>query len=115
MMRRLLAILLVAGLLSGCAAMKGIFTEPTGQITMERQEFIDAWALVQVLGEDFFALADAACADRTWPADRCRKLPEAKRQAAAIVVGVRAKLAVPESRVDWGTVMKFLGVLTSLR
>jgi len=106
---------LMIGLISGCAAMKGVFTEPTGQITMERQEFVDAWALVQVLGEDFFALADAACADRTWSAERCRKLPEAKRQAAAIVVGVRAKLAVPESRIDWGTVMKFLGVLTSLR
>jgi len=37
---------------SGCAAVKGYFTEPTGVITIERQDFLDTWALVTVLAEE---------------------------------------------------------------
>src|SRR3990167_8836331 len=47
---------------NGCAAVKGYFTEPTGVITIERQDFLDTWALVTVLAEDFFRGAGRACA-----------------------------------------------------
>ena len=100
---------------SGCAAVKGYFTEPTGVITIERQDFLDTWALVTVLAEDFFMEADRACAAGAWPAVTCAKLPEAKAQAKALAVAVRAKIAVPESRFDWGAVKELLGILVSLR
>ena len=100
---------------SGCAAMKGYFTEPTGVITIERQDFLDTWALVTVLAEDFFTEADRSCAAGAWPAVTCAKVPGAKVQAKALAVAVRAKLAVPESRFDWGAVKELLGILVSLR
>ena len=100
---------------SGCAAVKGYFTEPTGVITIERQDFLDTWALVTVLAEDFFTEADRSCAAGAWPAVTCAKLPEAKAQAKALAVAVRAKIAVPESRFDWGAVKELLGILVSLR
>jgi len=113
--RRLIVWVAVAWALTGCAAIKGLFTEPTGLITIERQDFLDTWALVSVLAEDFFTEADRACAAGAWPATTCANLPKAKTQAKAIAVAVRAKIAVPESRLDWGAIKDFLGVLVSLR
>ena len=106
--------------LSGCALFKSAFTEPTGVITIERQEFIDTFALVSVLTEDFFKEADRACAhsgttQRAWPAATCANVPTAKAKAKALGVAIRAKIAVPESRIDWGAVKELLGVLVSLR
>jgi hypothetical protein len=113
-MRTLLLALVLLSLV-GCAAVKSIFTEPTGVITIERQDFLDTWALVTVLAEDFFAEADRACAAGSWPPVTCAKLPGAKVQAKALAVAVRAKIAVPESRFDWGAVKELLGILVSLR
>ncbi|MDP3703752.1 MAG: hypothetical protein U1C74_15925 [Phenylobacterium sp.] len=110
------ALLLILSItLPGCAAVKGYFTEPTGVITIERQDFLDTWALVTVLAEDFFTEADRACAAGAWPAVTCAKVPGAKTQAKALAVAVRAKIAVPESRFDWGAVKELLGILVSLR
>lgn len=115
-MQRIVVVIVVVGLASsGCAAVRGIFTEPTGLITIERQDFLDTWALVMVLAEDFFAEADRACTAGAWPPITCAKLPGAKGQAKAIAIAVRAKIAVPESRLDWGAIKDFLGVLVSLR
>ena len=108
-------LLVVTFAIGGCAAVKGYFTEPTGVITIERQDFLDTWALMTVLAEDFFMEADRACAAGAWPAVTCAKLPGAKAQAQALAVAVRAKLAVPESRFDWGAVKELLGILVSLR
>jgi hypothetical protein len=107
--------LAAATALGGCALLKEAFTEPTGVITIERQDFIDTWALVTVLADDLFLEADRACAARAWPVVTCDKLPAAKAQAKAVGVAVRAKIAVPESRIDWGAVKELLGVLVSLR
>ena len=104
-----------ASALGGCALLKSAFTEPTGVITIERQDFIDTFALLSVLTEDFFVEADRACAVNAWPAATCAKLPAAKDTAAALGVAVRAKIAVPESRIDWDAVKELLGVLVSLR
>jgi len=114
-MQPLVLLLIVAFALGGCAPMKGYFTEPTGVITIERQDFLDTWALVTVLAEDFFTEADRACAAGAWPPVTCAKLPGAKAQAKALAVAVRAKIAVPESRFDWGAVKELLGILVSLR
>ena len=114
-MKRLALAVALMLTVSGCAAVKGYFTEPTGVITIERQDFLDTWALVTVLAEDFFTEADRACAAGAWPALTCAKVPWAKTQAQALAVAVRAKLAVPESRFDWGAVKELLGILVSLR
>ncbi len=113
MTRILLLVLLSLSL--GCSSIKGMFTESTGTVTIERQDFLDTWGLVTVMAEDFFAEADRACAAGAWPAVTCAKLPGAKVQAKAIAVAVRAKIAVPESRLDWGAIKGLLGVLVSLR
>lgn len=44
-------ILVVAALATapGCAAVHSVFTNPTGQITISRQEFINTYAVVKVL------------------------------------------------------------------
>ena len=107
-------ILVVTLAVSGCASLKAMFTEPTGVITIPRQDFVDTWALVTVLAQDFFAEADRACAAGAWPPVTCAKLPGAKAQAKALAVAVRAKIAVPESRVDWAAIKELLGVLVSL-
>ena len=107
--------LFVVSTFPGCALFKQAFTEPTGVITIERQDFIDTWALVTVLAEDFFAEADRACAAKAWPAASCANVPAAKTKAKALAVAVRAKIAVPESRIDWDAVKELLGVLVSLR
>ena len=114
-MKRLALAVALMLTVSGCAAVKGYFTEPTGVITIERQDFLDTWALVTVLAEDFFTEADRACAAGAWPAVTCAKVPGAKAQAKALAVAVRAKIAVPESRFDWGAVKELLGILVSLR
>ena len=95
----------------GCETSKRLFTEPTGLITIERQAFIDTWAMVTVLAEDYFADAEATCAAR----QTCARVTEAKARAAHIAVNVRAKIAVPESRLDWAAVKDFIGILVSLR
>ena len=114
-MKRLALAVALMLTVSGCAAVKGYFTEPTGVITIERQDFLDTWALVTVLAEDFFTEAGRACAAGAWPAVTCAKVPGAKAQAKALAVAVRAKIAVPESRFDWGAVKELLGILVSLR
>ena len=130
-MRRAARLFFLAGLvaataLPGCALLKGAFTEPTGVITIERQDFIDTFAVVSVLTEDFFKEADRACEvrlyvpggareARAWPDATCANVPAAKAKAKALGVAIRAKIAVPESRIDWGAVKELLGVLVSLR
>lgn len=119
-MRRELFLPVLVGLVAviatvGCALLKGAFTEPTGVITIERQDFIDTFAIVSVLTEDFFKEADRACAAKAWPAATCANIPTAKAKAKALGVAIRAKIAVPEARIDWGAVKELLGVLVSLR
>ena len=119
-MRRAARLFFLAGLvaataLPGCALLKGAFTEPTGVITIERQDFIDTFATISVLTEDFFKEADRACAAKAWPDATCVNVPAAKAKAKSLGIVIRAKIAVPESRIDWGAVKELLGVLVSLR
>jgi len=87
-------------LLGGCA----FFTKPTGLITIERQQFINTWAVVKVLYARLRERFDG-------PAE---ELALVDRQARALAVQIDAKIAVPESEIDWAVVKEFLSVLVGL-
>jgi len=104
MMRRLLAGILVVGLLSGCA----IFSKPSETTTIERQQAINAWARAKVLYGRAVVLAERACATGQWSPAECTKAAQLHEQAKRLGSEVEAKLATPESEVDWSRVMKLL-------
>ena len=105
MMRRLLAGVLVIGLLgSGCA----IFTKPSETTTIERQAAINAWARAKILYGRAVVLAERACATGQWPPAECTKAVRLHEQAKRLGAEVEAKLATPEAEVDWSRVMKLL-------
>ena len=103
-MRRLLAGVLVIGMLSGC----GVFTRPSEVTTIERQAAINAWARAKVLYGRAVTLAERACATGQWSPEECRKAAQIHEQAKRLGAEVEAKLATPESEVDWRRVMKLL-------
>lgn len=113
---RVLALLLAAVLLAGCA----LFTKPTGNITIERQEFINAWAVTKVLYQRLRTQAERYC--RTRPPEEalrldglnCGELADIDRKAKVIAIQVDAKIAVPESELDYETIKELLGILVGL-
>ena len=104
MRRRLFAAMLMVGLLSGC----GVFTKPTDTTTIERQQAINAWARAKILYGRAVALAERACASGQWSPAECEKAAQLHQQAKKLGAEVEAKLATPESEVDWSRVMKLL-------
>ena len=104
-MKRLVAGLMLAAVLgSGCA----IFTKPTNTITVERQDFINAWARAKVIYGKAFRLASRACAQGAWPEDECRKAAALHEQAKRVALEIEAKIATPESELDWKVILKVL-------
>jgi len=103
-MRRLLAGVLVVGLLSGCA----IFTKPSAVTTIERQQAINAWARAKVLYARAITLVERACATGQWPPAECAKAAQLHEQAKRLGAEVEAKLATPEAEIQWDRVMKLL-------
>ena len=91
--------------LTGCS----IFTTPTGRITLERQQLVNTWAKAKVLYGHAYALAAEACRAGEWPIDRCASLGDLDQQARRLALEVDAKLAVPESEINWAVVEKLLG------
>lgn len=106
-MRRLLSTLILATVLAttpGCALVHSVFTNPTGRITIDRQEFINTYAVVKVLYQRMRANFKGSP----------QELLEIDREARALSVQIEAKIAVPESEIDWAVVAKLLGALISL-
>jgi len=103
-MKRILLILSLSLLVSGCS----VFTKPTNTVTLERQEFINAWARAKVLYVKAVSIAQAACENKQWSATDCLKAAQLHEQAKQIGSEVEAKLATPESEIDGSRVMKLL-------
>lgn len=104
-------------LLAGCGTVHQAFTEPTGKVTLDRQELIDAYATVRVLYGRLRAAGEAHCLGRPTTEERgaCfTQLHDLDARAKVLNVQIEAKIAVPESRMDWGAVMGLLKVVVSL-
>jgi len=100
--------------LSGCTVAKEFFTDPTGRITIERQEFIDFYATTRVLYRRLYEHLDDLCAKGEAPERTCQRLPLLHEQVRELDIRIQAKIEVPESRIDWANVAKLLGALISL-
>ena len=90
-------------------------TKETGRLTIERQEFVDTWASVQVLFDGYVEqnkklCAQVACRD----AVRCALLPDVEAQGKVIKMTVEAKLRNPEATIDWQNVAKILGLIAKM-
>lgn len=103
-LHRLAAAALLALLLSGCA----VFTKPTGQITIERQEFVNAWAMAKAIYLRHIEYLAQGCRQGAIPEAKCAALEKSHEAAKRLALEVDAKLAVPESEINWAAVMKML-------
>lgn len=103
-------------LLAGCTTTREVFTNPTGNITIERQQFVNTFATVKVLWKRLRANAELACASA--PAGEVgpcfAKLREIDDQAKALSIQIEAKILVPESEIDWEVVKDLLGMIVGL-
>jgi hypothetical protein len=114
----LLRLLLAAAILltMGCGTTKAAFTNPTGNITIPRQEFINTYALVKVMWKSLRENAELACASA--PAGEVSpcfaRLRDIDGQAKALSFQIEAKIAVPESEIDWAVVMGLLKAVIGL-
>lgn len=106
--------LALVGSLSGCTIAKEFMTEPTGRVTIDRQEFIDFYATTKVLYRRMYEHVDALCAKGEAPERTCQRLPILHEEIRALDVRIQAKIEVPESRIDWNNVAKLLGVLIGM-
>jgi hypothetical protein len=118
--------------LSGCTIAKEFATDPTGKITIDRQEFINTYAVITVLYEGWYQFLDAACTagefpERLMPSPDalsrreklryerlCQRLPSVHEEVRALDVKIKAKIKIPESEIDWATIEKVLGALIGL-
>lgn len=100
--------------LAGCATAHDAFTNPTGVITVPRQDFIDTYARARELYRVIYAHAQHACQTNVFTAAKCAQVAELHEQAKAIDFEVRAKLAVPETELDWAMIEKVLGFAVKL-
>lgn len=111
-MRRLAALLLaVAIAVSGCAGTRALFTNPTGLITIERQEFVNTYAIVKVLYRRMYVQAQRACERGEM---NCEEVALLDRTARQLAVRIDAKIETPESEIDWAVVKDMLGILVGL-
>ena len=108
MRRTALALALLV--LVGC----GIFTKPAETISVERQQFLNAYARAQVLYANVAERMTRLCVAGRIEREECARMAAVHEQAKALDAEIRAKLAVPESEVDWVRVMKLLELALSL-
>lgn len=117
-MRTIIIASLAAGLLvlAGCSTAKSAFTNPTGNITIPRQEFLNSFALIKVLWKDIRHNAELACVrgPEEQVASCLTQLRAIDAKAKAINYSIEAKIAVPESEIDWAVVMELLKAIVSL-
>lgn len=95
----------------GCALVSDAFTNPTGNITIPRQEFINTYATVKVLYLRMRAHAETLCRKGELDCDELLKLDQ---DIKAVAIQIEKKIAVPEAEIDWAMVEKLLGALISL-
>ena len=114
---RLIFVLLLALLVPGCAeapqtvigaTVKDAFTNPTGKITFERQQFIDTYARARQLYITIRDRAAEACRAGQLPGGKCAELAEIAREAKLIDFEIQAKIGVPETQLDWDMIEKVL-------
>lgn len=97
-------ICIVALALAGC----GVFTRPTGVITIPRQDFINAYGLAKAIYLRHAAQIADQCRVGALPIDYCARAKAAGQEAARLDLEVEAKLLTPEKEVNWAAVMKML-------
>ena len=119
-MRKVVIASLAAGLLLvGCGGKnlaKDVFTNPTGHITIPRQDFINSYALIKVLWKDIRHNSELACVrgPEEQVAACLTRLREIDAQAKQLAYQIEAKVAVPESEIDWAVVMGLLKAIVGL-
>ena len=105
-----LVLLLALVLTPACA----FFTRPAETVTVERQQFLNAYGRAQVLYAAVAQRMTAFCAEGRIDRQECARMAVVHEQAKALDAEIRAKLAVPESEVDWVRVMKLLELALDL-
>jgi hypothetical protein len=112
--KKLVAIVL-ALTLAGCAGTAPnvpFLTKQTGKITIDRQEFIDNWSMIQVLWDFFMRTVDKTCAvPAVTDIERCSLVPEIKARGKVFYAGVEAKIRNPERQIDQANVVALLSLL----
>lgn len=102
---RYISLFLIAGLLlAGCS----VFTRPASTISVERQKFVNAYARARVLYATVAERMTQFCAQGRIEREECARMASVHEQAKALDAEIQAKLAVPESEVDWNLVMRLL-------
>lgn len=109
----------LALILPGCGGKnlaKDVFTNPTGNITIPRQDFVNSYALVKVLWKDIRHNAELTCVrgPEEQMAPCLIRLREIDAQAKQLAYNIDAKIATPESEIDWAVVMGLLKAIVSL-
>lgn len=107
-------IAVLAVMLSSCSLAHSVFTNPSGRITIDRQDFINTYAIVKVLYKHMLVNLEELCASSIKPPEQCVQLPLIKQKAHELNLKIEAKIEVPESEIDWGTVKELLSALISL-
>lgn len=105
---------LAVAALSGCTTVKETFTNPTGTITIPRQDFIDAYARARELYVVIHAQAVEGCRQRIISEVRCQGIAEVHEQAKQFDFEVRAKIAIPETTLDWQMITKVISFAVKL-
>ena len=105
-----IALALVLALVTGC----GFFTKPAETISVERQQFLNAYARARVLYATVAERMTRLCAQERIAREECARMAVVHEQAKVLDSEIQAKLAVPESEVDWVRVMRLLELALSL-
>ena len=108
MARVLLALVLIVA--TGC----GILTKPAERISVERQQFLNSYARARVLYATVAERMTRLCAQQRIELAECARMASVHEQAKALDAEIQAKLAVPESEVDWGRIMRLLELALEL-
>ena len=108
-MKGLASVFLATLLLTGCA-----LTRPVTTISVERQQFINAYARARVLYQRLAARVEADCLAGTLSQEAGVNAAAIDREAKALDSEIRAKIDTPESEVDWSRVMRILELALSL-
>lgn len=114
-MNRRAALLPLVLFLTGCAAVKGFFTKPTGMICVPHDVFVQTWAIVETLGTLYFEDEIKRCGQTKADAARCLTVVDARGLARQLQVGINAKIAHPEITIDTANIAALLKALIALK
>lgn len=83
-------------------------------ITVPRAQFIETYARARQLYVVIYGHAQEACRGNVLPAKKCAEIADLHEHAKAIDFEVQAKIAVPETELDWQMIEKVLGFAVKL-